>query len=70
MKPTKSHTFARPGRVDQLAPPRAGISLAHPCRRALRDIAIKLPAITCSGKLYELLLSFQQELVERSSTSY
>eukprot|EP00959_Pyramimonas_sp_CCMP1952_P167936 3509477-Pyramimonas_sp.AAC.1 len=39
---------------------RAGIPPAYRCRRALRavqrpGITFKLPAIACSGKLYELL---------------
>eukprot|EP00959_Pyramimonas_sp_CCMP1952_P115158 2407396-Pyramimonas_sp.AAC.1 len=35
-KPTPGHHMVRPGRVGQLAAPRAGIPLARRCRRALR----------------------------------
>eukprot|EP00959_Pyramimonas_sp_CCMP1952_P088544 1852521-Pyramimonas_sp.AAC.1 len=37
-KPTPGHHIVRPGWVGQLAAPRAGITLAHQCRRALRGI--------------------------------
>eukprot|EP00959_Pyramimonas_sp_CCMP1952_P146746 3071816-Pyramimonas_sp.AAC.1 len=37
-----------------LAPPRAGIPLAHRWRRALRGITLNLPAASL-GKLYESL---------------
>eukprot|EP00959_Pyramimonas_sp_CCMP1952_P355700 7449992-Pyramimonas_sp.AAC.1 len=35
-KPTQVSHIARPGQLGQLAAPRAGIPLAHRCRRALR----------------------------------
>eukprot|EP00959_Pyramimonas_sp_CCMP1952_P121679 2544213-Pyramimonas_sp.AAC.1 len=41
-KPTPGHDIVRPGRVGQLAAPRAGIPLAHRCTRALRGTSSAL----------------------------
>eukprot|EP00959_Pyramimonas_sp_CCMP1952_P061393 1282952-Pyramimonas_sp.AAC.1 len=43
-QPAEISHIVRRGRVGQLAAARAGIPLAHRCRRALRGITLKLPA--------------------------
>eukprot|EP00959_Pyramimonas_sp_CCMP1952_P393574 8246680-Pyramimonas_sp.AAC.1 len=48
MPKSSTRYFVLSDRVDQLAPPRAGIPLAHRCRRALRGIFAKTTHLVAS----------------------